>query len=130
MTSMSSLSSGSRRWPPWPLTAALLLGVAGCARRASEAPLAAPSPVASQLLGAYRDPSTGAFGEPPPGAMPAAPTAARAALTEEAAPGGGRMIRLRGAFRSYMVGHSDANATTVSCGSTAPAPRETRPGQP
>jgi hypothetical protein len=53
-------------------------------------------------LRAYRDPSTGAFVEPPPGAVVATPNVPRvpAALSEEAAPGGGRMIRLRGAFHS------------------------------
>jgi hypothetical protein len=108
----------------------LLLGAAGCARRASEAPLAASPPVASQSLRAYRDPSTGAFGEPPPGARLTAPAAAPAALTEEAAPGGGRMVRLKGAFHSHMVGRRDAHGATISCASTALAPGETATAQP
>jgi hypothetical protein len=73
----------------------------------------------------YRDPSTGAFVEPPPGAAlvaPATPPVAPAALNEEAAPGGGRMIRLRGAFHSHMVGHLDANGeAAISCATTAGA---------
>lgn len=125
---MSSLPSRSR--PRRILAAALLLGAGGCARRASEAPLAASTSVASQSLRAYRDPTTGAFGEPPPGATQAAPTPARPALTEEAAPGGGRMIRLKGAFRSHMVERMDAHAATISCDSSAPAPGETKAAQP
>src|SRR5215471_8068903 len=110
---MISLPFVPRSWRPSPLVVALLLGAAACARRAAETPLAAPTPAASQPLRAYRDPKTGAFGEPPPGATPVAPVAAPVALTDEAAPGGGRMIRLKGAFRSHMVGRRDANGATV-----------------
>jgi hypothetical protein len=106
---------------PWPLVIALALAAAGCGRRASQTSLATATPAASQSLRAYRDPSSGAFGEPPPGAAPVTPTAAPVALTEEAAPGGGRMIRLKGAFRSHMVGRMDGNAASVSCASLAPA---------
>jgi len=106
------------------LAATLLIGALGCSRPAPQAAAAAPAVVASPALRAYRDPSSGAFGEPPPGVTPVAPAAPRAALTEEAAPGGGRMIRLQGAFRSQMVGRRDANAVTVvSCATTAPAQR-------
>jgi hypothetical protein len=102
----------------------LLLGVAACARPATEPLRPTPAPATSQALRVYRDPVTGAFGEPPPGAVqPPAPQApARAALTEEAAPGGGRMIRLRGAFRSNMVGRAGASGATASCTTTAGAP--------
>jgi hypothetical protein len=89
--------------------------------------VAAPS---AQGLRAYRDPSTGAFVEPPAGAALAAPKQvipAPSALVEEAAPGGGRMVRLQGAFRSEMVGHlEDKGGATVSCasapGAAAPSP--------
>jgi|SRR5215831_8966102 len=119
---MSSLPSVSRWRPRRILAAALLLGAGGCARRASESPPAASVPVASPSLRAYRDPTTGAFGEPPPGTTQAAPTAAPATLTEEAAPGGGRMIRLKGAFRSQMVGRMDGHTAAVSCETTAARP--------
>jgi hypothetical protein len=127
---MSILFSGSRGPSAWLLGAAalLLLAAGGCARRAAEAPRAAAAPGPAQALRVYRDPSSGAFVEPPPGAAPAAPapTAARAAApAEEAAPGGGRMIRLNGAFRSQIVGRIDANTTTVSCTGAARAPGET-----
>jgi hypothetical protein len=81
-------------------------------------------------LRAYRDPNTGVFGEPPAGAAPAARAAAPAAMTEMAAPGGGRMIRLNGAFRSQMVGRLDGNTgntATVSCASTGRVPGEAKP---
>jgi hypothetical protein len=98
----------------------LLLGACGPATRSSEASRAAP-PATAQALRVYRDPSTGAFTEPPPGervAAPAAAPAAPAALIEEAAPGGGRMIRLRGAFHSHFV----AGADGVSCTTSRAAP--------
>jgi hypothetical protein len=69
---------------------------------------------------------TGAFVEPPPGVAMPAPSRAAApapsALTEEAAPGGGRMIRLGGAFRSHVVGRTGADGATVSCETTARPP--------
>jgi hypothetical protein len=119
------------RWrcaPPWLLAASLVLGALGaapgCARLAAEAPRAVATPAASEGLRVYRDPNTGAFGEPPPGttmAAPAARTVSPTTLTEEAAPGGGRMVRLGGAFNSHLVGHRDANGdATVSCATTAP----------
>jgi hypothetical protein len=79
---------------------------------------------ASSAFRVYRDPTTGAFVEPPPGAaMPATPRAPAAmppsALVEEAAPGGGRMVRLRGNFRSHVVARADASGTAVSCTTTA-----------
>src|SRR5262252_3053855 len=115
----------SSRAPRTMLAASLLLGAAACARRTPEPSRSVPAPSAAQALRVYRDPSTGAFVEPPPGAAPIAapgpPAAAPGALTEEAAPGGGRMIRLHGAFRSQLVGHADARSTTVSCASAAAA---------
>jgi hypothetical protein len=81
----------------------------------------------------YRDPATGAFVEPPPGTVmpgPRAPAAAPAPLTEEAAPNGGRMIRLRGAFRSQMVGRAGADGATFSCATTAGAPAAPPPPAP
>jgi hypothetical protein len=117
---MSSLPCRSRRRSPWPAALLLWLGAGSCARPAGEAPRPAPvtAPVTAPAVRAYRDPSTGAFVEPPPGAAPAAPAAALPALNEEAAPGGGRMIRLKGAFQSHVVGRTDANTTTVSCTGT------------
>jgi hypothetical protein len=114
------------------LLAASLVGAAvGCARPAVEAsrPAAVAAPP-SQGLRAYRDPSTGAFVEPPAGAALAAPKQvipAPSALAEEAAPGGGRMVRLQGAFRSQMVGHIDEKGgAKISCasapGTAAPPP--------
>jgi hypothetical protein len=95
-----------------------LLGL-GCARPspvAGSSAAPAPLPATAPAARVYRDPNTGQFGEPPPGAMPAAaPAATRPALTEEPAAGGGRMIRLRGAFRSDFVGHTDGKTTTASC---------------
>jgi hypothetical protein len=128
-----------RRWArPWRLAATFVLAALGaapgCGRRAAEAPRAAPRPAVSQGLRAYRDPSTGAFVEPPPGTTTAAPAArlvAPSTLTEEAAPGGGRMVRLNGAFRSQLVGRRDANGdTTVSCATTAGAPGAAIAGSP
>jgi hypothetical protein len=118
---MSHPSAGLRRKRL--LAVAVLLGAAGCARPAAEAPrpMTTPAPIAAAGLRAYRDPTTGAFVEPPPGATLAAPSAAPAAptvLTEEAGPRGGRMIRLKGAFRSQMVGRADASGATISCAST------------
>jgi hypothetical protein len=78
---------------------------------------AASPPPASQAMRAYRDPVTGLFGEPPPAAAPVATPRARAVLTEEAAPGGGRMIRLHGAYRSEMV--ANGPGVTASCASTS-----------
>ncbi len=93
----------------------MLLAISGaCARP----PARAPVPPAAPAMHAYRDPATGAFGEPRPGVAPVVAPRARPLLTEEAAPGGGRMIRLHGACRSDVVAHADARATTTSC--TAP----------
>jgi hypothetical protein len=102
-----------------------LLGL-GCARPSpvtgSSAALSAARPATAQASRVYRDPSTGQLGEPPPGALPAtAPAAARPALTEEPAAGGGRMIRLRGAFRSDFVARTDGKTTTASCVSNVDA---------
>jgi len=87
------------------LCLALLAVAGGCGRPSAPVAPAAPA------MRAYRGPVTGAFGEPPPGVAPAAAPRARPALIEEAAPGGGRMIRLRGAFRSEM----SARGTATSC---------------
>jgi hypothetical protein len=137
MAGMNARGPGSRRLPPWPLTASLLLAGAACAGREAEAPRppapAAPAPAAPGAMRVYRDPATGAFVEPPPGTpMPGPPRApaAPAPLTEEAAPNGGRMIRLRGAFRSQMVGHAGADGATVSCATTAGAPAAAPPPAP
>jgi hypothetical protein len=80
----------------------------------------------------YRDPSTGAFIEPPPGTtMPAPAARPVAALKEEAAPGGGRMVRLGGAFHSQMVGRRDANGDAkVSCATTEGATAGAIAGSP
>jgi hypothetical protein len=112
---------GRRRLAPSLFAASLLLDVAACARPPVEAPRPAAAP--SAAMRAYRDPKTGAFVEPPPGTpLPAPPTAptAPSALTEEPAPGGGRMVRLRGAFHNHVVAHADAAGTEVSC-ETGPA---------
>jgi hypothetical protein len=114
------------RLAPSLFAAWLLLDVAACA----PPPGAPPRPTTTDtapaaVMRVYRDPKTGAFVEPPPGtAMATAPLApvSPAALTEEAAPGGGRMVRLRGAFRSHIVGHADAAGTTVSCGTATASP--------
>jgi hypothetical protein len=111
------------RLPPSLLAAPLLLGAVACARPSVEAQRsAATTPTTSEAMRVFRDPKTGAFVEPPPGTTMAAPAPAATAptaLTEEAAPGGGRMIRLRGAVHSHVVAHADGGRTTVSCG-TAP----------
>jgi hypothetical protein len=120
------------------LAGSLVLGVLGaapgCARRAAEAPRPAAAPAASEGLRVYRDPSTGAFGEPPTGATMAAPAARSVApttLSEEAAPGGGRMVRLGGAFNSHLVGRRDANGdATVSCATTAGSTGDVTTGAP
>jgi hypothetical protein len=87
----------------------LCLGAGACGQR----PRAASPAPAAQAMRAYRDPATGLFGEPPAAAAPPAGPRARLALTEETAPGGGRMIRLRGAYRSELV--ADGNGTAASC---------------
>jgi hypothetical protein len=55
----------------------------------------------------YVDPATGAFTGPPPTAAgpPAAAAQGRSAddLVEEAAPGGGTMVHLRGRFQTPLV---------------------------
>jgi hypothetical protein len=127
--------STCRRAQPWLVAAALVFGAApGCARRAAEAPRPAATPAVSEGLRVYRDPNTGAFVEPPPGAPMAAPAArsvAPSALTEEAAPGGGRMVRLGGSFNSHLVGRRDANGdTTVSCATTGGATSGSSAGAP
>ena len=81
---------------------------------------AAGSPAASGLR-AYRDPVTGAFVQPPqaPGLAPqrAAPaqTTGPIGFTETAAPGGGTMIQLGGAFHSDLVAKRGAASAEVSC---------------
>jgi hypothetical protein len=109
------------------LAASVLVGAAACGGRAPEAARRAPAPAVSAApaaLRAYRDPSTGAFVEPAPGlASPQMPATAPAALVEEAAPRGGRMIRLHGAFRSHVGARVGAEgAGTVSCGTGAETP--------
>jgi hypothetical protein len=98
-----------------PLSLALIAVSGACAQPSAQAPGAAAVPPAAPAMRVYRDPATGALGEPPPGAAPLAAPRARPVLTEEAAPGGGRMIRLHGACRSDMVAHVDAHGTTASC---------------
>jgi hypothetical protein len=115
----------------WLLAASLLFGATACAPRAVQTPRPAPASPAAGAMRVYRDPSTGAFVEPPPGvAAPGPQRAPAAALTEQAAPGGGQMIRLRGAFRSQMVGRRDASGAAVSCATTAGAPRDLPPQAP
>jgi hypothetical protein len=76
----------------------------------------------SEAFRAYRDPNTGQFREAPPGAAPTpAPVAAPSALSEEDAPGGGRMIRLHGAFRSHFVATCGADGLAASCASATVA---------
>ena len=109
---------------PWTIAAWLLLGSGACARQKVAAPRAVTVPAPSESMRVYRDPATGAFVEPPatgPGAAavtaPAVPTMP---LTEEAAPGGGRMIRLDGAFRSHFTADVGPKGMTASCKSTVP----------
>lgn len=107
------------------------LVVAGCHARPPVAPPStqAPTPVASSGFRAFRDPVTGAFVKPPPpgppaggGPQPAAPAAAAPAFVETAAPGGGTMIHLHGAFKSDVEARVGARGAEVTC-ATAAAPR-------
>lgn len=111
---MVSLGVRQRWFVAGLLLAAVLSPGLGCGRQS-----AAPSPArAAEGFRAYRDPNTGRFGEPPAGTVPAAPAAAAATaapLTEEAAPGGGRMIRLNGAFHSQFVAGLDGQGVHASC---------------
>ncbi len=104
------------------LAASLLLGAGGCAQPRGPAARTSPAPAPSGALRAYRDPASGSFVERPPGASPNAlaypPNAAQTLLAEEAAPGGGRIIRLHGAFHSDVVGHAEARGAAISCATT------------
>ncbi len=106
-----------RPWSAAGLIAAASLAGVGCGR-----PAAAPSRARpDEAFRAYRDPNTGRLGEPPAGTVTAAPASAAAAaapLGEEAAPGGGRMIRLQGAFHSQFVAAVDAHGVHASCDGT------------
>jgi hypothetical protein len=69
---------------------------------------------------AYRDPATGAFTAPPPAApAPGGVAPLRAApvtpLTETAAPGGGTMMRLNGAFLNDFTATRGKNGVGISC---------------
>ena len=105
---------------PW--SAAGLIGAASLAGVGCGRPAAAPSRARpDEAFRAYRDPNTGRLGEPPAGTVTAAPASAAAAaapLGEEAAPGGGRMIRLQGAFHSQFVAAVDAHGVHASCDGT------------
>jgi hypothetical protein len=126
---MSSWVPGFRRRLVWLVSASLLVGAGACARRAVDAPASGGVAHPTEMFRAYRDPNTGQFREPPTGAVPTpGPTVAPGSLLEESAPGGGRMIRLRGAFRSHFVASSGADGLAASCSSATllspqPAPR-------
>jgi len=129
-----------RSWAPglpqplsWLGIASLLVGAGACAQRVADPPASGGVSRPAETFRVYRDPNTGQFREPPAGVAPTPmPAAAPSALTEESAPGGGRMIRLRGAFHSHFVaaganGANGASGLTASCasgtvGSPQPAP--------
>ena len=116
---MSSWAPGFRRPLGWLISASLLVGAGACARRVVDAPASGSVSRAAEAFRVYRDPNTGQFVEPPAGAAPMpAQAAAQSALSEEAAPGGGRMIRLRGAFHSHFVATGGADGLAASCAST------------
>jgi hypothetical protein len=101
---------------------------AGCTGRPARDVAAAPArpaaaaPAASAGLRVYRDPVTGAFTEPPAAAAPARAAqqaGAPAPLVETAAPGGGTMIKLNGAFRSQVRARAGAGGAAVSCAAAA-----------
>ena len=129
---MSSSAPGLRRPLGWLISASLLVGVGagGCARRVVDAPASGGVSRPAEAFRVYRDPNTGQFLEPPAGAAPTpapAQAAAASSLSEESAPGGGRMIRLRGAFHSHFVATGGADGLKASCASatvvqTQPAP--------
>ncbi|HTA20160.1 MAG TPA: hypothetical protein VK989_12765 [Polyangia bacterium] len=111
----------SRRVTPLAL-AIVLFASTGCGQRGAEPTTATAAGPAASALRAYRDPVTGAFGPPPAGAPVTPPraslngtTATRAPLQEIAAPGGGRMVRLQGGFRSHVTAKRSPVGTAVSC---------------
>jgi hypothetical protein len=115
---MSSWPFGFRRPLVWLVSSSLLAGAAACARRVVDAPASGGVSRPTETFRVYRDPNTGQFREPPAGAAPApGPTVAPSSLSEENAPGGGRMIRLRGAFRSHIVAARGADGPGASCAS-------------
>jgi|SRR5579872_7047930 hypothetical protein len=103
--------------------AAFTLGACGARPRPS---ISSP-PLTPAGLRVFRDPTTGAFVEPPApapsaGLPKAAQTAGPTTFVETAAPGGGTMVRLGGAFRSDVTATRGAQGAVVTCGVTA-APR-------
>ena len=130
---MSSWAPGFRRPLGWLVSASLLVGAGACARRAVDAPASGGVARPAEAFRVYRNPNTGQFLEPPAGAapMPApAQAAAATALSEESAPGGGRMIRLRGAFHSHFVATGGADGLKASCASATVVPPQPAPLSP
>jgi len=128
---MSSWAPGFRRPLGWLVSASLLVGAGACARRVVHAPAGGGVSRPTETFRVYRDPNTGQFLEPPAGAAsPPGPTAAPSSLSEEGAPGGGRMIRLRGAFRSHFVAAGGADGLTASCASPSSVSAQPAPLSP
>jgi hypothetical protein len=120
---MRPWAPGFRRSLGWLVSASLLVGVGACARRVVEAPASGSVSRPPEAFRVYRDPSTGQFREPPAGAAPMpGPAVAPSSLSEEDAPGGGRMIRLRGAFRSHFVATGGADGLATSCATATVVP--------
>jgi hypothetical protein len=128
---MSSWAPGCRRPLGWLVSASLLVGAGACARRAVDAPASGGVSRPAEAFRVYRDPNTGQFVEAPAGAapMPAA-AAAQSSLSEEGAPGGGRMIRLRGAFHSHFVATGGADGLKASCASATVVEPQPAPPSP
>lgn len=123
---MSPSAPGFRRSLGWLVSVSLLVGAGGCARPVADAPASGRVSRPAEAFRVYRDPNTGQFREPPAGAAPTPgpAAAAQSSLAEEAAPGGGRMIRLRGAFHSHFVATCGADGLTASCaGATVVTPQ-------
>jgi hypothetical protein len=128
---MSSRAPGFWRPLAWLVSASLLVGAGACARGAVDAPASGGVARPTEMFRVYRDPNTGQFREPPPGAAPTpGPGVAPSSLSEENAPGGGRMIRLHGAFRSHFVAADGADGLKASCAAAtlvAPQPAPLSP---
>jgi hypothetical protein len=128
---MSSWAPASSRPLVCLVSASLLVATGACARRAVDAPASAGGVRPTEMFRAYRDPNTGQFREPPAGAVPTpGPAVAPSSLSEESAPGGGRMIRLHGAFRSHFVAASGADGLATSCASATVVSSKTAPLSP
>jgi hypothetical protein len=100
----------------------VFVSAAACERApAGGAPGGKAAPGAGMRV--YRDPVTGAFTEPPPGAVappPLAPAAPIAPLAPVAAPGGGTMVRLGGAFKSDVTAKAGSAGPAITCTTTGP----------